>query len=266
MTAVLTLLVVVMLSLLVTRAATIALAATGLSRESARFQARSAFSGAGFTTSESESVVNHPVRRRIIMWLMLAGNAGIVAVVASLVLTVVEPGSELSVIVRPITLVAGIAALWAIFQSRWVDQRITSITMTALRRWTTLDAYDYAALLHVGGDFVVTELRISIGDWMADRSLRELALRDEGVIVLGVERPDGSYFGVPVAETVIQPRDVLIIYSRRGTLVELHQRRRGRGGERAHRAAVKEQARLIAEEGSADADQGQANDDAGRSS
>ncbi len=114
MTAVLTLLVVVMLSLLVTRAATIALAATGLSRESARFQARSAFSGAGFTTSESESVVNHPVRRRIIMWLMLAGNAGIVAVVASLVLTVVEPGSNLSVLARPITLVGPgrLAALW----------------------------------------------------------------------------------------------------------------------------------------------------------
>ena len=45
-------------------------------------------SSISFTTTESESVVRHPVRRRIIMWLMLAGSAGIVAVIASVVLTV----------------------------------------------------------------------------------------------------------------------------------------------------------------------------------
>ncbi len=112
----------------------------------------------------------------------------------------------------------------------------------------------------------MTELPISAGDWMADRSLRQLALRDEGVIVLGIERPDGTYFGVPVAETVIQPRDVLIIYSRRGALFQLHQRRRDRGGEEAHRAAVKEQTRLIAAEGSGDADQRRVDDDAGMAS
>lgn len=62
MTAVVSLLVVLTVSLLVTRIATVALTATGLSRETARFQARSAFSGSGFTTSESEAVVRHPVR------------------------------------------------------------------------------------------------------------------------------------------------------------------------------------------------------------
>ncbi|HWH13902.1 MAG TPA: hypothetical protein VNT51_04095 [Miltoncostaeaceae bacterium] len=51
--------VVVIVSLLVTRVATVLLTATGLSREVARFQARSALSGVGFTTGEAESVVNH---------------------------------------------------------------------------------------------------------------------------------------------------------------------------------------------------------------
>lgn len=52
MFAIASLLVVLVLSLLVTRIATVALTHTGLSREVARFQARSAFSGVGFTTSE----------------------------------------------------------------------------------------------------------------------------------------------------------------------------------------------------------------------
>lgn len=54
MTAVLTLLVVILESMVITRIATIALMATGMTRESARFQARSALTGVDFTTSESE--------------------------------------------------------------------------------------------------------------------------------------------------------------------------------------------------------------------
>ena len=87
MTALISVLVAITLSLLITRIATEALTLTGLSRTSASFQARSAFTGSGFTTSESEAVVQHPVRRRIIMWLMFLGNAGIITVISSLVLT-----------------------------------------------------------------------------------------------------------------------------------------------------------------------------------
>lgn len=78
MIEVVSLLVVLVMSLIITRVATVALALTGMSQPAARFQARSALTGAGFTTSESERVVNHPVRRRVIMWLMLVGNTGLV--------------------------------------------------------------------------------------------------------------------------------------------------------------------------------------------
>jgi Trk-type K+ transport system membrane component len=50
MLAIGTVLAALLLSLLITRIATIALSVTGLSRETARFQARSAFTGVGFTT------------------------------------------------------------------------------------------------------------------------------------------------------------------------------------------------------------------------
>lgn len=247
-TAILTLLVVLALSLVVTRVATVALTATGLSREAARFQARSAFSGAGFTTTESESVVRHPVRRRIIMWLMLAGNAGIVAVIASIVLAAVEPGGDIDAFARVALVLAGIFGIWWASRTDWVDLRITRLAGMALRRWTQLDVNDYAALLHVGGEYIVTELRVEARSWLADRSLRELALRDEGVIVLGVERPDGSYLGVPQGETVLVAGDLLVVYSRSDVLTELDQRGHGAGGDAAHAAAVVEHERVIADE------------------
>lgn len=59
------LITILTLSLLITRVATIALTMAGLSEDTACFQARSAFTGTGFTTKESEEeVINHPVRRR----------------------------------------------------------------------------------------------------------------------------------------------------------------------------------------------------------
>lgn len=89
MTPIITLLVVLSVSLLVTRVATVALTFTGLSREHAKFQARSAWTGCGYTTSEAEDIVNHPVRRRIIMMLMFAGNAGVVATLGAMLASMV---------------------------------------------------------------------------------------------------------------------------------------------------------------------------------
>ena len=77
----------VTVGLLITRVATVALTITGMSLEQARFQARSAFTGTGFTTSEAEAVVGHPARRRIVMTLMLVSGAGAVSVLGTLILT-----------------------------------------------------------------------------------------------------------------------------------------------------------------------------------
>lgn len=106
MLAIVSLLAIVTLSVVITRVATVMLTATGLSRDIARFQARSAFSGAGFTTNESESVVNHPVRRRIVLQLMLLGAAGVVTSLTSLLLSFTD-ATEQQTALRLLVLVGG---------------------------------------------------------------------------------------------------------------------------------------------------------------
>ncbi len=93
MLALLSLILVITLSVLIVRIGAIALEMTGLSREVASFQAQSAFSGAGFTTSESEYVVSNPARRKIIRTLIFLGSAGITSAIATLVLTFVGGGA-----------------------------------------------------------------------------------------------------------------------------------------------------------------------------
>lgn len=236
-------------SILITRVATIALIHTGLSREAARFQARSAFTGTGFTTNEAEGVVNHPVRRRIVMVLMLLGNAGIVTVVSSLILAFVDLGEGgASLWLKLLFLASGLALLWWAASSAWVDQRLSRLISWALRRYTRLDVRDYASLLHLAGEYQVVELRVDADDWMAGHTLGEMRLREEGVMVLAIVRVDGSYLGVPQRETEVCAGDVLIAYGRVGHLEQLDQRRRGWRGEREHRRAVAEQERHSKEE------------------
>ena len=101
------------LSLFITRLATIALTYTGLSWEAARFQARFAFTGTGFTTSEAERVVDHPVRRRIIMLLMIARSAGVVSIIISLILSFGGYQSDLGRLYRLLWIIGGVAVLLA---------------------------------------------------------------------------------------------------------------------------------------------------------
>ena len=120
MIALASVLLVALVSLLITRIATMALTLTGLSREVARFQARSALSGVGFTTSEAESVVTHPIRRRIVLVLMLAGSAGIVTVMATLLLSFVNADRE-QAFLRLAVLAGGLAGILVISKSPLVS-------------------------------------------------------------------------------------------------------------------------------------------------
>jgi hypothetical protein len=233
-----TLLVVVAVSLLITRVATVILTATGMSRESARFQARSAFTGSGFTTRESELVVDHPIRRRVISVLMLFGSAGVVAVVASTILGF-SAGSGTARGWRLLELVAGLLVLVAVSRSDRVDRRLTAAISYLLRRFTRLPTRDVASLLDLAGDYSVNELAIREGDWLAGHTLAELALRDEGVVVLGVTRSDGHYVAAPEGETVLNPGDVLVVYGRDDALAELDDRAAGPVGDLAHADAVR---------------------------
>lgn len=233
------LLLLVAISLLIIRAATVVLTATGMAEHSARFQARSAFTGAGFTTSESEAVVNHPIRRKVIGMLMLLGNIGIVGAAATLIVGFGGTSAH-GAGWRLLELLLGLFALIALSRSKWVDRKVTAAVTHLLDRTSDIAERDLGGLLHLSGDYCVEELAVAPGDWIADRSLDELALRKEGVVVLAVVRSDGSYLGAPDGGTVIAAGDTLIVYGRAARLRELDKRGK-HDGAAAHAEAVREQ-------------------------
>jgi hypothetical protein len=235
MVALVSVLIIVLLSLLILRVATVALSLTGMSRESARFQARSALTGVGFTTSEAEDVVDHPVRRRIVGGLMLVGSAGLVTAVSSLILSFGGAHNQQR-LMRGFILVAGLAVLFALSRSAWVDRRL-SAGISKVLRWRGYHVRDYGRLLALQGDWAVSELVVEQDDWIAGHTLAELKLRDERIDILGIQRAHGEYIGVPHGQHQVEPGDVLLLYSTEDRLAELDVRKRGAAGDEAHREA-----------------------------
>ena len=239
MVALFSVIVIIFLSLLITKIATAALTNTGLSRYSAKFQARSAFTGVGFTTPESEQITRHPVRRKIISSLMLLGNAGIVTVMVSLMLTFIDQSeSGLSWYYNLLILVGSIVLLAAFASSSKIDTWLTVIIDKVLGRFTNLKGRDYGSLYKLPDDYYIVELQVRKGDWVEERTLADCNVREEGITILGIDRPDGTYLGEPNSETMIHANDTLILYGHEGSIEKLDVRRKGKRGDKDHQEAV----------------------------
>ena len=248
MIPIISLLFVVGTSLVITRVAAVALEQTGLSPDSARFQARSAFTGVGFTTGEAEHVVADPVRRRIVMWLMLVGNVGIVSGMAALLLSAVDLRAEQDAGLLLVMLGGGLLFLWWIGSSRWVDDRMCSLIRWAIERWTTLDARDYTQLLHIGNEYSVSRHRVEEEDWIVGKTLGAAGLMGEGLLVLGIECPGGNFIGAPPADVEVRLGDQIVFYGLATRIAELDSRARGQGGDQAHDVAATSYVERVGEE------------------
>lgn len=244
---VLSLLVIFAFSLLIIRIGSIALEMTGLSPDVASFQATSAFSGAGYTTEEAEQAVATPGRRRTVKALIRIGSIGLLGAISSLVLSFTRSGGDDLQNLAFILGGAGVIVLFA--QSRWFNRLVTPFIERALSRTTELEVTDYAQLLGLQSEYRVAEVDLDADDWLTEKTVAELDLPAEGVLILGIRRDD-SYIGAPQPETETKPGDTLVLYGQRDRLQELSGRRRGDTVARAdavedHEETLKRQEELV---------------------
>lgn len=212
MTAIVTLIVIALFSLLAIRVATTALMMTGLSYDTASFQSYSAFFGVGFTTKEAELVVNHPVRRRIIRDLILVGNIGLTSALATMVATFVQGSNvfgSLMLIVSAALIALAISGLSRLDVFRKSLDRLIAYTLTQAG---LVRALDYELLLRVEHGYVVSEYLIEPGNPLVGKMLRVSRPWDFGVIVLAIRRNDVLMPGIPGPSDRIESGDVVVLY------------------------------------------------------
>ena len=236
---VIALLLIAIAAYFIIRMGAMALEMTGISRDTARFQALSAFFGVGFTTTESELVVNRPVRRRIIRDLIVVGNLGILSIIASAVASIVA--AHPSEVPGQLGIIVGVLAL--LFLSGrvpFVIRIVDWVVRTTLERSGAVRALDYEKLLRIRQGFSVSEIAVEANGWLDGRRLAELRARDEGLNVIAIVNPDGQYQGMPRGTTELQAGQTLIVYGPDAAIQSLATRPGGEEGRLAHEESVRD--------------------------
>lgn len=208
MISVLLLLITIASAYVVVIAGAVAYELTGLDRETAHFQALSAFTGTGFTTRASERVVNHPVRRRITTLLILLGYAGTGTLVASLA-TSVSTGS-FGMSLRNLGLLAACALLMGLLMARFGTRHVGDL----LRHWMAprmLEPVPHEELLLYKRGFGISRIEIPEGSPVIGRALRDLGLRERRVQVLAVET-GSDVQAIPDADLVFEAGQHVVLY------------------------------------------------------
>lgn len=212
MTAIVTLLVITLVSLLVVRAGATALMMTGLTWDTASFQSYSAFFGVGFTTREAEMVVNHPVRRRIIRDLILAGNIGLTSALATFVATMMQGAGKIHPLLIVTIIVAGILGLIYLSRVGWVQRLLDRAIQRTLEKAGMVRVLDYELLLRIQSGYCVSEIELTEETPIVGKSLRESRPWDNHVVILSIKRRGTVLPGIPHREEVLQAGDVVTAY------------------------------------------------------
>jgi hypothetical protein len=203
-------LLVIFVSFLVVRAAAIALMMTGMDEKRAKFQALSAFSGTGFTTKEAEYVINHPKRRRIITWLMILGNAGIVTVIVTATSSLVRSGGyQLPMYI--LLLAAGIFIIYRIVTNRGFIRRWEGFIEDKFVQSHTFEEDVTEDLLHFIEGYGLVRIIVAEDSPLAGSSLAEHKLTERDILVLGIERGK-NWIPIPKATEIIEDGDKVVAY------------------------------------------------------
>ena len=210
MIAAFSLLLILGISFFLIRLAGVALKLTGMPEQNARFQAISALTGTGFTTTEAEMIVNYPIRRKIIAWLMIFGNLGIVSVLSTLMISFIRTDANLTAILVQLTWMIGmIIFFFIIMLNSTVDRFFCSIIRFFLEKFTFLGGRHYQRLLQFGGDLSVSEYQFFTSDSL---SFGEAVAHFEGFTILAIRRSSGITERFAAHIDPIAPGDSLILF------------------------------------------------------
>lgn len=212
MAAALTIAVIFVLSFTVVRVAAVAMRLTGLPESVAKLQCLSALTGTGFTTSESEMIVNYPIRRRILGVLMIVGNLGLASVAATLIVSLVDTEPSAGAIAWQAAMMAIAVAIVVVVMSRQaVDRAMCGLIGRLLSRTTTLGKRRFHRVLQVDTGYSVAEHQY--------RGTKPLTLADLpapiGDLHVLATRGDREHHDEAIADdTAVMPGDVLVCYGR----------------------------------------------------
>lgn len=217
-------LIIVLVYLVIWRVGSVMLQLTGLDGRTASFQALSALTQTGFTTREAERVVSHDQRRKIVSFLIISGHAGFATVVALLVQSLVSKDPfELAWRVGALAVLG--VLIYYLAASRGINQRFTGLIRRHLERTSSARPLACEEMLHLAEGYGIAEVHLGARQRQAvhGKTLAQLSLTAHGILVLAIQRSDGTLVPAPTSSSTFEPGATLICYGRIDSIRHLAQ-------------------------------------------
>lgn len=185
--------------------------ATGLDKDISRFQVISLLTSTGFTTMESELISDHPIRRRIGMFLILFGLFSF-AVIVSAIATILAPGFQSSYLA---VAACSLIALLILVRTPMMTSLLSSKFNRSLERKFDVHELPIKDVLLLEESDHFAEMPISPNSPYIGQKMSEVLSSDADLNLLYIKRGTVNVRREKY-ETVLEAGDVLYLYGDKG--------------------------------------------------
>jgi len=203
---------VIAISAFVVKIATIALKLTGLEEKKAYFQALSAFTGTGFTTRDSEFVFENSTRRKIIIVLMILGNAGLITVITTLVISFGR-SNILPLLANVGIVLVLVFILFKIATHKGIMKFLNDKIESGLEKNPPFQKRPIEEIVRIAKNYGIAEVSIRENCQDLGKELSKSSFRENDILILAIER-ENSVIPTPKATDRINAGDTLICYGK----------------------------------------------------
>jgi len=198
----------------------IVLKLTGLELSKARFQVISILTHTGFTTRESELIVQHPTRRKIASVLMIVSYVAQITLI-TLLFNVITQATK-NILSTVIALVVMVAFVVLVTQSKklsnWFDQITEKLLKNRIQKSASGNRIEQ--VLNLSPEFSIYELIVDTDSFVCEKKLSELKLKEHFIQILKIDR-GSEMIDFPQADTRLLAGDRLIVYGKIDSLTEM---------------------------------------------
>jgi hypothetical protein len=201
---------------LVIEISVIAFTLTGLEKDVARYQAISMLTGTGFTTDESQLIIDHPIRRRISMFLILFG-AFSMAVIISAITNILSDDLRLN---KLILINAVLLAIFIVGKTPITKRLLQNRFDYEMKKKLDISELPIKEALFLNEEDMVTDVFIKENARLIGKAVKDVFGQGEDVNLLFIKRGELNV-RKDLNEETIQAGDKLYLYGNKNEIEKL---------------------------------------------
>ncbi|ESU32190.1 hypothetical protein G3A_12795 [Bacillus sp. 17376] len=190
--------------------------ATGLDRKIARFQVISMLTGTGFTTGESELIIDHPVRRRLGAFLILFGAFSLAVIISAISNLLTDNFYTMEIAY----IAGGLLVLLFVLRAPLIQRMMGQKMKSELKENYELADLPISDVLLMDEEDEVREISLNEDSRFADKTFDQIVDKEDDVMLLFINR-GAINIRNKAYETRLEPGDKLVLYGNNTRIEEI---------------------------------------------